>query len=333
MSDKQTKGSKRMTVIRILKEMRRCAPAERGQYTDLFLRKTKRGAWAVFRFILLIVLVFAALYPFIHMTLSSLKPQAEINEPSALILPKTVRFENFGEVWSDIGYPSVLWNTIRISVISSVLSVLACAVTGYGFARFGFRGKRVMLAVVTLQILVPPQILSVPLAEMFGRFDVFGLFGAFTGELLELLGNEFTMYIPAIFGNGIRAGLLILLFRQFFKTLPKDLEDAAYLEGCAPLRAFVCIILPSSAGVLLTGALFSLIWYWNEFYVSSMLLPNGQTLSLKTAELAAAGYDRLVWAEAGGVLAVLPVIIVYIWGHKRFVEGLELAGVAEKVRY
>lgn len=326
-----TEGTRRVSIPRIVKAMRHCTPAEHKQYAELLLRRIRRDAWVIFRFILLFGLIFAALYPFIYMTLSSLKPQAEINDPSALILPRSVRFENFKEVWSAVGYPSALWNTVRISVISSVLSVAACAITGYGFARFEFRGKKAMFAVVLLQILVPPQLISVPLGEMFGEFDVFGLFKAFTGEPLMLLGNEFAMYIPAIFGNGIRAGLLILLFRQFFRTLPRDLEDAAYLEGCAPFKAFVCLILPSSAGTLLTGFLFSLIWYWNEFYVSSLLLPHGQTLALKTIELAAAGHDRSVWAEAGCVMAVLPVVIVYILGHKRFVEGLEHAGLAEKV--
>lgn len=309
ISDKQTNTEPtelRASITQAVKSLRHCSPAERGLYTDVLLRGIRRGAWVVFRFVLLLGLAFAALYPFVYMTLSSLKSQAN----TALVLPNAVNFENFRNALPD--YSKALGNTIRISIISSVLSVAACALTGYGFARFGFRGKRVLLAVVMLQALMPPQIYSAQLCEMFGKLPIH---------------SEFSMYIPAFFGNGIRAGLLIMLFRQFFRTLPKELEDAAYLEGCAMPRTFVCLILPSAANVMLTGFLFSLIRYWSEFYVSSLLLPNGQTLALKAAGFAGVGGIPL--AEAWCVLAVLPIVIVYILGHKWFVEGLELAGVVD----
>lgn len=147
------------------------------------------------------------------------------------------------------------------------------------------------------------------------------------------------MYIPALFCNGIRAGLFIYLFRQFFRGLPKELEDAAYLDGCGPFKTFISVMVPNAASSFLTVFIFSIVWYWNDYYVSSMYFSNANTISMKIDNIATTvslyltgevgnALDFVVWMEAGCLLAITPIVIMYIFLQKYFTEGIERAGLA-----
>lgn len=323
----------------IIKNFRRYTPAERKHYNYIFWRRVGGAAWPIFRFLIVFGLSFVILYPILYMISCSLRPQQEMNDPSVMWIPKTIRFENFKEVWNAIDYPKILWNTIQLNVVSSVLQVASCALTGYGFARFNFKGKKLLFALVLLQIIVPPQILIMPQYSLFKNFDIFGLFQAFTGSPISLLDTNFSMYIPALFGNGIRGGLFIYLFRQFFRGLPKELEDAAYLDGCGPFKTFISVMVPNAASSFLTVFIFSIVWYWNDYYISSMFFSNSQTISLNISNLAdtmAVAFtgktgvprDYMVWVEAGCLMAIIPIIIMYVFLQKYFTEGIERAGLA-----
>lgn len=329
----------RVSNWQILKNYRHYTPGERKHYRYIFWRRIGGLAWPIFRFLIIFGLSFVILYPILYMISSSLRPQEQMNDPSVMWIPKSVRFENFKEVWDTINYPNVLWNTIQLNVVASVLQVGACAITGYGFARFSFKGKKFLFALVLLQIIVPPQILIMPQYSLFRNFDIFGLFAAFTGEPISLLNNNLSMYIPALFGNGIRGGLFIYLFRQFFRGLPKELEDAAYLDGCGPFKTFISVMVPNAASSFLTVFIFSIVWYWNDFYISTLFFTNSKTMSLQISNLAntmamaftgktGVASDYMVWVEAGCLMAILPIVIMYIFLQKYFTEGIERAGLA-----
>ncbi|MDE6726961.1 MAG: carbohydrate ABC transporter permease [Oscillospiraceae bacterium] len=329
----------RVSNWQILKNYRHYTPGERKHYSYIFWRRIGGLAWPIFRFLIIFGLSFVILYPILYMISTSLRPQSQMNDPSVMWIPKTIRWDNFKEVWRTIDYPNTLWNTIQLNVVASVLQVGSCALTGYGFARFSFKGKKFLFAMVLLQIIVPPQILIMPQYSLFKNFDLFGLVSAFSGDPISLLNTNFSMYIPAIFGNGIRGGLFIYLFRQFFRGLPKELEDAAYLDGCGPFKTFISVMVPNAASSFLTVFIFSIVWYWNDYYISSMFFTNSQTISLKVSNLAnimaieftgktGVPRDYMVWVEAGCLMAILPIIIMYIFLQKYFTEGIERAGLA-----
>jgi len=173
----------------------------------------------------------------------------------------------------------------------------------------------------------------------FRYFDIFGLFNGLLGDSICLVDTNWAMYIPAFFCNGIRAGLFIYLFRQFFRGLPKELEDAAYLDGCGPFKTFVSVMVPNAASSFLTVFIFSIVWYWNDYYVSSMYFTDGNTISLKINGVASIismylhneirnAADFVVWMEAGCLLAIAPIVIMYVFLQKYFTEGIERAGLA-----
>ena len=257
--EKKKKSDYRVSNFDIIRNYRHYTTKERKHFRYLFWHRIASYVWPFFRAVIIFGLSFVILYPILYMISTSLRPQVEMNDPSVMWIPKTIRFENFEEVWKAIDYPNTVWNTLVLNIVSSVLQVGTCALTGYGFARFKFKGKNFFFALVLLQIIVPVQIILIPQFSQFRYFDIFGLFNALMGDSINLLNTNLTMYIPALMCNGIRAGLFIYLFRQFFRGLPKELEDAAYLDGCGPFKTFISVMIPNAASSFLTVFIFSIV--------------------------------------------------------------------------
>ena len=336
---KKKKDEYRVSNFYIIKNYHRYTAKEKKHYRYLFWHRIAGYVWPFFRAVIIFGLSFVILYPILYMISTSLRPQSEMNDPSIMWIPKTIRMENFVEVWNAINYPSTLWNTLILNIVSSVLQVGTCALTGYGFARFKFKGKNFFFALVLLQIIVPVQIILIPQYSQFRYFDIFGLFNALMGDSINLVGTNFSMYIPALMCNGIRAGLFIYLFRQFFRGLPKELEDAAYLDGCGPFKTFISVMIPNAASSFLTVFIFSIVWYWNDYYVSSMYFNDPNTIALKINSISViismyldnqvgVATDYVVWMEAACLLAIAPIVIMYIFLQKYFTEGIARAGLA-----
>lgn len=325
----------------IIKNFRSYSEEERKHYRYVFFKRIGSKAWPLFRTLILLGLCFVVLYPILYMISSAIRPQVEMSDPSIMWIPKTIRWENFSEAWGAMNYAESLGNTLTINIVSAVLSVGVCAMTGYGFARFKFKGKSLLFGIVILQIIVPTQIIIMPQFTLFRHFDILGILTAIGDGPLTLTDTPLLFYIKGVMGTGIRSGLFILLFRQFFKGLPKELEDAAYLDGCGPFQTFTKIMVPNAASSFLTVFIFSIVWYWNDYYESGMFLTSTETLSMKVSLMAtefpmkllpvgASGgaLSVIVWMQAGCILAIVPIILMYIFMQKHFTEGIERSGFA-----
>lgn len=305
-------------------------------------RKAAIGVvWPIFRFLILFGLCFIILYPLIFMLSTAFRPNEQMNDPSVVWLPKSFTLQNIKDVWGVMKFGDTAINTIILNLIASVLQVVTCSITGYGFARFKFKGKSFLFAIVILMIIVPPQITTIPLYMQYAYFDLFGIIPLFNGgNSISLINSPLTMYLPALFANGIRAGLFIFIFRQFFRGLPKELEDAAYLDGCSPLYTYVKIMIPNAKQSFLTVFLFSIVWYWNDYYVSSSFFTRNDTVALMLKNLntnltqqlfdgqSVSVRQIIVWLEAGCLLSITPILIMYIFLQRYFIEGIERSGLA-----
>ena len=296
--------------------------------------------WPFFRFLILFGLCFVILYPLIFMISTAFRPAEQMNDPSIVWLPKSLTLSNIQEVWEVMNFDATLLNTIRLNIVASVLQVITCSVTGYGFARFNFKGKGLLFAIVVLMIIVPPQITTIPLHLQYAYFDLFGIISLFNGgQPITLINTGWTMYLPAMFANGLRAGLFIFIFRQFFRGLPKELEDAAYLDGCGPFKTYIKVMVPNAKTSFLTVFLFSIVWYWNDYYVSTSFFTRNDTVALMLKNLYATLTQQLfdgdsipvrqiiVWLEAGCVLAITPLLVMYVFLQRYFIEGIERSGI------
>ena len=326
----------------ILKNYKTYGEAEKQHYRYIFGRRVGSKVWPIFRFLILFGLGFVIMYPILFMISAAIRPQAEMNDPSIMWIPKTFIFSNITETWNAIAYPKLLWNTLSVNIVCSLLQVVTCSITGYGFARFKFKLRGILFIIVILQIIVPTQIVLIPQFMQFRYFDIFGIFAAMseTGDPLNLTNSPWALYLQAICVNGIRAGLFVLLFRQFFRGLPKELEDAAHLDGCGPFSTFVRIMVPNARTSFLTVFIFSLVWYWNDSYVSGMFYTESNTIALQVSNLFSTisawlnggtiqgiPQQYMVWIEAGCLLSLLPILLIYCFLQKYFIEGIERSGI------
>lgn len=296
-------------------------------------------AFPLFRFFILFGLCFVILYPIIFMLSTAFRPSQQMSDPSVVWIPKSLTLSNIKDVWEVMDFTGSMLNTLELNIISSLLSLITCSLTGYGFARFKFKGKEFLFAIVIFMIIVPPQITTIPIFLQYTYFDLFKIPTLLTGDCINLIDSPITMYAPALFGCGIRSGLFIFIFCQFFKGLPKELEDAAYLDGCNPFRTYIQIIIPNAKSSFLTVFLFSIVWYWNDYYISSSFFTKSTTVALQLKNLnitlsqqlfdgaSVSTRQIIVWLEAGCLISILPLLIMYIFLQKYFVEGIERSGL------
>lgn len=310
----------------------------------------QRFGTALIRDVLLIAISVIILYPLLYMITISLRPVDQIWDPSVVWISKSLTLDNMVKTIEFMDYWTVLWRSFRLTVISSLLTVVSCSLAGYGFARFRFKGRELLFMCVLFTIMVPAETIIIPSYTQFWKFDFFGLgylLYPFLGEPLtaNLLNTELTLYIPALFGNGIRAGLFIYLFRQYYRGLPKELEEAASIDGCNAFTTYLRIAVPASRLTMVTVFLFSSIWYWNDYYFTNMYMNNAKTVSSSVAALPAMlnailnglsetlqGFDQVqisTMIQSSCLLLIIPPLILFAFCQRYFVQGLELSGLVE----
>lgn len=307
------------------------------------IRRNGAGfVWALLRTVILVGLSFVLLYPLLYMLSMAFRPYQDVMNPLVVWVPETFTMENIQLALQGMDYGTTLLRTLLISVVSSLISLGVYSMTGYGFARFRFRLKGVLFFVLILSIILPPQAMIIPLYLQNSVFDYFGigqLIGLFTGTpvVTNILDSVWSFYIPALFGYGIRSGILIFIFVQFFRGLPKELEDAAYIDGCGPVKTFMKIMMPNASSAFITVFLFSFVWYWNDYTYSGLYLVQNQTLPLKMSQVESAISSATnaaldpslvqVLVPASCLLVILPPVIIYVIFQRYFTESIERTGI------
>lgn len=301
---------------------------------------TSTFLYNIFRYLLLIGVCYVAVFPIIKMISASLSIPEDYFGGRTGILPTTPTFENFKNSQSYFHYFNHLKVTVMITLTSTVCSVFVCSLIGYGLGRYNFKGSNIVYAAVLFTIIMPIQTAQIPLTYYYRWFDFFGIgkvIGWFTGETLtvNLLPNLGRFLVPAVFGVGLKAGIFIFLFRQFFAGMPKDLEEAAKLDGCNPFKIYWKVMLPNIVPVLVTVILLSLIYYWNDSLVSGMSkLTMGTPLMVEIEKLATShyAYEQLTIirrnVEYYSILlsTVLPLMVLFVICQRFFVECMDRSG-------
>ncbi|MHB1452949.1 MAG: carbohydrate ABC transporter permease [Saccharofermentanales bacterium] len=305
--------------------------------------------WIVFRAALLIALCYILIYPLIYMFSMAFRGLVDMYDESVRWVPKTYTLDNVKRVWQAMNYPVAFRNTAFLSVTGACLSVVSCSLAGYGLARFRFRYQNILVGLAFIMIIVPPQFFSLSsylnfkYADFFFLIKMLNLIPGVDIAHPSLLGSNLTLLLPSMFGAGVRSGLYIYIFRQFFKGMPKELEEAAYIDGCGYLKTFRKIMVPSAVPAITTCFLFSLVWNWNEYQLTGLFLEGKATLSASLVMLkdviykmevlggnTAIDLNRLVLdMQAGALLVVTPVLIIYLVFQRFFVEGIERTGIVE----
>ena len=335
---KEVKRSRKEERERFKKRLSTLTPAEQKY---LKRKRAFETVWPVCRGLLVFGLCFVIIYPLLYMITAAFRPRAEMNDPTIIWLSKSFTWQNVKDAARTMDFGNTLANTLFINIGCSIVQVITCAITGYGFGRFNFKGKNIFFGIVIMMILMPPQIILIPQYMFFRYFDPLGIYHLITGNYINLIDNPLTMYMPALTANGLRAGLFIFLFRQSFRGLPKELEDAAYLDGCSPLGTFVKVMIPNAGSTFLTVFLLSVVWYWNDYYVSTSFFTDNSTIALQLKNLNASltrvifnngnvkvnQRELIVWMEAGCLISITPILVMYVFLQKNFTEGIARSGL------
>ena len=305
-----------------------------------FLKHASSVAYSVFRLALLIAIGYIVIYPVIYMISSSVKTTAAFADPSVIYIPKHITFEYYSLALEAIDYKDSIISTVKYEIVSAVIEILICSFIAYGLARFDFKGKKFLNFVLLLTILVPVQMIIVPIMTNYSQLDVIGILGLlnrFTGIDLRpnILGTVWTFYLPSIFGVGLRSGILIYIYIQFFSGLPKELEEAAWIDGAGLFRTFFSIAVPSSSVVYTTVTLFALIWHWNDYYLAVMYLYDKFPLAVRiydidnliTAVNIWGGGSAVAIKSAACFMFIAPMLVIYLFMQRKFVQSIDRVGI------
>jgi ABC-type glycerol-3-phosphate transport system permease component len=254
--------------------------------------------------------------PFVFAVSSSFKTYVEIHEYPPRWIPSTFHWENYLEVFIQVPFARFILNSLIVVVLAGIGQLTSATAVAYGFARFRFPGRDWMFLLVLSTMMLPWVVTVIPTFILFRELD--------------WLNSLKPLIIPAYFGGG---AFFIFLLRQFFLTIPMDLDEAAIIDGASRLRILVNIILPLSVPALATVAIFSVLGSWNDFFGPLIYLDDeskftvalGLRLFQQTASLGGKPVDQLLMAAS--VITTIPIVILFFVMQRYFVQGIVMSGI------
>jgi multiple sugar transport system permease protein len=270
-------------------------------------------SWSIApRFALLCGLALVFMLPFLWMVGTSLTPAGDVIKADRPFFPRTFAWGNYVEALTTMPFHLFLKNTLIVVILCVIGQTMSAALVAFAFARLRFPFREPLFLLVLSTMMLPPQVTMIP------QFILFAIPG-WIDSLKPLI-------IPAFFGGG---AFFIFILRQFFLTIPKDLEEAARLDGCNTFQVFLHVALPSSKPALATVALFSFIGHWNDFLGPLIYT---QSMEKKTLALGLNSFKEMHGVEyhllmAASVAVLLPILIIFFFTQRYFTEGVVMSGV------
>ncbi len=280
---------------------------------------------------LLICIGFVYLYPLLYMISRSFMPLDDLLDTSISWIPSTFYLKNYMDAARTMDFWKTLMQSVIVAGLPTIINVIICATVGYGFARYNFKGKTLFLGILIFSYILPAQVTMMPRYVWYSDLGILNSLKAFT--------------IPALLAQGLNSQIFILIFFNFFRQVPKSLIEASKIDGAGHFKSFVKIALPSAAPAILVVFLFSIVWYWNESYLTQLYVSgafsksdwNTLVVSLKGfsdsygSQASVTGSGMVSLNEsikmAATMLSILPLLIMYFVLQRHFVESLDRTGI------
>lgn len=308
------------------------------------LNKATSFAYSILRMLILLAIGYIIIYPLLYMIVTSLRSRDSYFDSARVWIPSGVDvLFNYKMAIKATDFWNGLKQTLILEIVAGGIEIITCAIVAYGFARFKFKLKPVLIACLFLTILIPETMIIIPRVVNYSHMDFFGILGAIgklTGTDLRpnIIGTPLAFWLPSLFAMGLRSGILIYIYIQFFKGLPYELEEASWVDGAGPIRTFVSIALPSSGVVFTTVTVFSIIWHWNDNILAPMYVSSNYPLAVQLERiesyLNALGYyannsnpDTMSFYMAACFLFILPMLIFYMFMQRGFIESIDRVGI------
>jgi multiple sugar transport system permease protein len=328
---KEKENSQHMTAQAITKKDLRSYFTKEKLHRFMFGTREKQGAGKMIAIYgLLICIGFVYLYPIFYMISTSFMDQNDLLDTSVKWIPSHFYLRNYVDAGASLDFVASFFKGILIAGIPTACNILVDMMVGYGFARYEFKGKRIMMAILIFSYILPKQVTMIPTYVLYNNMGI--------------LGTIWTFALPALFGNGLNAPIFILIFYQFFRQVPKVLMEAAAIDGAGHFKRFFRIAVPSAVPAIVTVVLFSFVWYWNESYLTELYVQGLSGNSIWTnlvvqlknfdssfASKATVGSTATSLNEsvrmAATSLSIIPLLIMYLILQKQFVESIDRAGI------
>lgn len=294
-----------------------------GPQSSRMKKKVSHILISVVVYALLIEFVFVFLYPYLNMFIKSLQFGEDLRDVNRTWVLTGLNFSNYASALEGLDYWRTLLNNVIVVGLSTIGHVFSCSLAGYGLSRFKFPGNNLIFGIVLLSIMIPEILLIMPMSIQFLQWG--------------WMGSMATIIVPSFLGFGLRGGLYIYIFRQFFRGLPRSYEESAKLEGCSQIGVFYRIMLPIGKTSILVVSTLSIIWHWNDYLEPrSFLKASNWLLAQKLDALP----SYLFWAQsatgenvspvqlAAAALVTLPILIIFAFIQKNFMKGIEFSGLA-----
>ncbi len=342
---------KRETKNKIRVEFERTSLLTRLRLRFLTGNALGKALWWIFRFILLLGISYVILMPFYSKIASSFMSREDFVDVTVKLIPKYPTLDTYKAIIEENNYFQALLNTTLLSLLCAVLQTFVCSLIGYGFAKYKFKASKFLFLLVILTMIIPHKTLHLSLLMKFRYFDIgvgkWGLFNLLGGGMIEsfrvlnftsinLINSYWPLVILSVTGLGFKNGLYIFMMRQFFRGVPDELEESAYIDGYGPFRTFFKIIIPISIPMMITVFLFAFSWQWTDnFYTSVFFNQQGPKLlpdiikipkSLDTSYAGKTLYEAAI-RNTCGLMIITPLIVVYLFCQKFLVQGIERSGI------
>ncbi len=305
---------------------------------------SKNFLLGLFRFILIVGISYVILAPVIGIISNSFFSRQDSINPMVFTIPISPTLDRYTMAIKYMDFLPVLGWTLVYVLGVTLLQLLICSMAGYGFARYKFPLHGLLFACVVIMIVVPLQTIQFPLYVTFRYFDPLGLLGLWNAvfpqwavQTPNLHSSVWPTVIMTLFGCGLRSGLYIYIFNQFFRGLPKEIEEAALVDGAGTWYTYFFIMMPNAVPAITTVSVFSLVWQYNDsFFPRTFTIPDSILITQKlsglvnriaNAEKVNTIREQQLYFDAGVVLVLVPIVVIYLILQRRFIEGVERSGI------
>lgn len=285
----------------------------------------------IFLYTLLIGISFIFLYPILQMLVTSFMGLEDLIDPKTIWIPSKLVFKNYSYAYKTLNFAKALKDSIVVSLLPTIFSVISSSLIGYGFAQYSFPGKKIWLSLVVVVFLIPTLLMNIPTYVLYND--------------LGILKSLKAYIYPAMCGYGLRQSVFILIFYQFFKMMPKELMESAEVDGASAFKIFIKIAIPMAIPAFIICILYSFVWYWNETALATSYFGG----KYRTLQMAVVNFEAVFRENfpsgnvgldsanesfnqgvlfAGTILSILPLLILYAFTQKWFVESADKVGIA-----
>lgn len=338
----------------------------KAKFLSLFF--LKKVVWYIVRLILLIGISYIVLFPFFTKIAGSFMAPEDFVDVTVRLIPKHFTLDIYKAIWTEQHYLQAFTNTLFLSVSTALIQTFVCCFIAYGLAKFKFKGNKFVFMAVIFSLVIPHQTLQLSLFMNFRYFDILGIFGfldgggikipftdisflegvvdiipedikffeKWTANGLTLTNTYWPLIIMSFGGLAFKNGLYIFMLRQFFRGVPDELEESAYIDGSGTIHTFLTIILPLSVPMMITVFLFAFSWQWTDDFYTGLFFTTTKTVlmpkivgvpSSLTTDYAGQNLYYSAIRNTCGIMIIAPLIIMYLFCQKYLVQGIERSGL------